>query len=42
MRNSHDTHTSIERESIQLVKAFLEDDKNAFDQLILLRKKNGF
>jgi RNA polymerase sigma-70 factor (ECF subfamily) len=42
MRNSNDTHTSIERESIQLVKAFLEDDKNAFDQLILLRKTMVF
>jgi RNA polymerase sigma-70 factor (ECF subfamily) len=42
MRNLHNTHTSIERESIQLVKAFLEDDKNAFDQLILLRKKMVF
>jgi RNA polymerase sigma-70 factor (ECF subfamily) len=42
MRNSNDTHTSIERESIQLIKAFLEDDKNAFDQLILLRKKMVF
>ncbi len=29
MRNLHNTHTSIERESIKLVKAFLEDDKNA-------------
>jgi len=42
MRNSNDTHTNIERESIQLVKAFLEDDINAFDQLILLRKKMVF
>ncbi len=42
MRNSHDTHTNIERESIQLVKAFLEDDKNAFDKLIHLRKKMVF
>jgi RNA polymerase sigma-70 factor (ECF subfamily) len=42
MRNSNGTHTNIERESIQLVKAFLEDDKNAFDQLILLRKKMVF
>jgi RNA polymerase sigma-70 factor (ECF subfamily) len=42
MRNSNDTHTGIERESIQLVKAFLEDDKNAFDRLILLRKRMVF
>jgi len=42
MRNSNDTRTSIERESIQLVKAFLEEDKNAFDQLILLRKRMVF
>jgi RNA polymerase sigma-70 factor (ECF subfamily) len=42
MRNSNDTHTSIERESIQLVKAFLEDDKDSFDQLILLRKRMVF
>ncbi len=42
MRKSNDTHSSIERESIQLIKAFLEDDKNAFDQLILLRKNMVF
>ena len=42
MRNSNETITSIERESIRLVKAFLEDDKNAFDQLILLRKSMVF
>ena len=42
MRNSDDTHTDIERESIQLVKAFLQDDRNAFDQLILLRKRMVF
>jgi len=42
MRNSNDTNTSIEQESIQLVKAFLEGDKNAFDQLILLRKRMVF
>lgn len=42
MRNSNDTHTRIERDSIQLVKAFLEDDKNAFDRLICLRKKMVF
>jgi RNA polymerase sigma-70 factor (ECF subfamily) len=42
MRNSNDTHIDIERESIQLVKAFLKDDKYAFDKLILLRKKMVF
>jgi RNA polymerase sigma-70 factor (ECF subfamily) len=42
MRNSNDTHTIIERESIQLVRAFLEDEKKAFDQLIILRKKMVF
>jgi RNA polymerase sigma-70 factor (ECF subfamily) len=42
MRNSYDTHNDIERESIQLVKAFLKEDKNAFDNLILLRKKMVF
>lgn len=42
MRSSKTTPTSIEHESIQLVKAFLEDDKNAFDQLILLRKRMVF
>jgi RNA polymerase sigma-70 factor (ECF subfamily) len=42
MRNSNETHTSIESESIRLVRAFLEDDKNAFDQLILLRKRMVF
>jgi len=42
MRNSNDTRTSIERESIQLVRAYLKDDKNAFDKLIHLRKKMVF
>jgi len=42
MRNSYDTHNNLERESIQLVKAFLEDDKHAFDQLIRLREKMVF
>jgi RNA polymerase sigma-70 factor (ECF subfamily) len=42
MRNSEDTRTDIERKSIQLVRAFLKDDKNAFDQLILLRKRMVF
>lgn len=42
MRNSNESHTGIERKSIQLAKAFLEDDKNAFDQLILLRKNMVF
>jgi RNA polymerase sigma-70 factor (ECF subfamily) len=42
MRDSNETLTSIEHESIRLAKAFLEDDKNAFDELILLRKKMVF
>lgn len=42
MRNSYGTHTDIERKSIQLVQAFLQDDKNAFDQLILLRERMVF
>jgi RNA polymerase sigma-70 factor (ECF subfamily) len=42
MRNLYDTHNNRERESLQLVKAFLEDDEHAFDQLILLRKKMVF
>lgn len=42
LRNSNETLTSIERESIRLAKAFLEDDQNAFDQLLLLRKSMVF
>jgi RNA polymerase sigma-70 factor (ECF subfamily) len=42
MQQPNGTLTSIERESIRLVKAFLEDDKNAFDQLILLQKRMVF
>lgn len=42
MRNSYETHTDIERKSIQLIKAFLQDDKDAFDQLILLRQRMVF
>ncbi len=42
MRNSYETHTDIERQSIHLIKAFLQDDKDAFDQLILLRQRMVF
>ena len=42
MRNSYETHTDIEDRSIQLVEAFLQDDQNAFDQLICLRKSMVF
>jgi RNA polymerase sigma-70 factor (ECF subfamily) len=42
MRKSNDTPTSREGESIQLVKAFLESDTKAFDELILLQKRMVF
>ena len=42
MKNLSDMHADVERESIQLVRAFLDDDKNAFDQLIRLRKRLVF
>jgi len=40
MRKSNGT--ANERESIQLVNAFLEGDKNAFDELVLLQKRMVF
>lgn len=42
MTNSHDTQNKLELENIRLIKAFLANDKKAFDQLILLNKKMVF
>ena len=42
MRNSNDTPTNSEHESVRLVKAFLAGDKKAFDELILLQKRMVF